>query len=141
MNHKTRKIILGLFTFLIAIGAFRTGYFMIRGQGIFTEFPSEWLAKVPFDNWITPAYIGMFIYGTGNMFATFCIFTSNNSLVWKLPLSMSIILLMSLLLQIIILGESYLATYQLALLGFIQLCLSVYTSLEFSKHQRSSHEK
>jgi len=141
MNYKTRKIILGLFTFIIAIGAFRTGYFMIRGQGIFTEFPKEWLSKVPFDNWFIPAYIGMFIYGVGNMLATLCAFISNSSLEWKLPPSMSITLLISLLLQIIILKESYLATYQLALLCLIQLSLSIYTSLSFNKHQRSPYEK
>jgi hypothetical protein len=78
--------------------------------GIFTEYPHEWLNKVPFESWVIPGIIVMVLFGLGNIIAAIFSFRKGNSKSWVVSAIMGVIFFLSLIAQVIILEETYLAT-------------------------------
>lgn len=127
MNQKIRVTILGIYDLILAIGAIYSGVLMIRSSnGIFIDYPKEWLFKVPFESWLIPGIIAIIVFGLGNIIAAIFSLRNQNdkSCVWSAI--MGGIFFISLIFQVIILGEWYLATVEFLVFSIIQLCLSVY---------------
>lgn len=125
MKLNTRAILLGIYDLWLAKLAISTGLLMIQSdKGIFTDYPSEWLSKVPFSSWFIPGIVAITFFGLGNIISAIYSFISKKP--WIYSSIMAGILFISLIFQIILLGESYLATGQLLILSVIQLSLSWY---------------
>ena len=91
-------------------------------QGRLGEYPREWLTKLPFTSWVLPGF-AILLLGLSHLFvAGICLFQSR-SIVARLTLLMGSFLIVSGILSIMVLGETYLATVELILLGSIHLVL------------------
>lgn len=124
---KIRGNLLGVYDLMLAVGAICIGVMMVSSsEGIFIEYPKEWLSKVPFEGWVTPGIITIVVFGLGNIMAAIFSFRKGNSMSWVVSAVMGGIFIMSLIAQVVILGEMYLATVEFMLLSIIQLCLSGY---------------
>ena len=124
---KIRGNLLGIYDLMLAVGAICIGVMMVSSsEGIFIEYPKEWLSKVPFEGWVTPGIIVIVVFGLGNIIAAIFSFRKRNSRSWVMSAVMGVIFIMSLIAQVVILGEMYLATVEFMLLSIIQLCLSGY---------------
>lgn len=138
MKQKLRKNLLGIYDLMISLGAIIIGVMMIRSNyGIFIEYPKEWLSKVPFQNWVTPGIIAILVFGLGNIISAIFSFRKENSQSWVMSAIMGGIFFMSLVAQVIILGEWYMATIQFFIFSTIQLCLSGYVFLGYKKKPKS----
>ena len=126
MRRTIRRILLGVYNLILAFGAIYYGVKMIQGSGIFAEYPTEWLSKVPFEGWIAPGIIAIMVFGLGNIIAAIFSFWKVVGRPWLISIIMGGIFFVSLVLQVIILGEWYLATAQFFVFSIIQLCLSGY---------------
>lgn len=134
MKRKTRLNLLGVYDLLLAVGAIYIGVMMVSSnKGMFIEYPKEWLAKVPFENWVIPGIIAIVLFGLGNIIAAIFVFTMKNRNVWLMSAIMGGILFISLVSQIIILGESYLSTVEFLILSVIQICLCAYVFAGYRK--------
>ncbi|MCH4890706.1 hypothetical protein EZV73_24210 [Acidaminobacter sp. JC074] len=141
MQFKISKYILGLFDFIILYNAFDIGIKMINQIGGYQDFPLEWLGKTPFVDYVMPGYVGITIYGLGNLIAlAFAIF-SRDKKSYMTSLIMGLILCSSMVFQRILLGETYMATGILMLVGLIQISLSMITMKLYQYKLRSSYEK
>lgn len=139
MKQNLRKILLGVYDLILAYGAIDLGIKMIHSDyGIFTEYPKEWLTMVPFESWVAPGIIGILVFGIGNIIAAiFCLLIKNNKS-WIMSSVMGGIFFISLVAQVIILGEAYLATGEFFILSIIQLALSGYVFLGYIKGKEVS---
>lgn len=128
MKLKVRNYLLGIYDLILAVGAIYTGLLMIRSDsGIFLEYPLEWSSRTPFHSWVAPGILIILLFGIGNIAASLLCFMNENGKNWFISGIMGTFTLLSILLQIIILGESYMASLQFSILGFIQVALSLYT--------------
>ena len=117
--------LLGIYDLILAIGAIFTGVMMIcSNNGLFINYPKEWLFKVPFESWVIPGFIVIALFGLGNIVASIFSFRKKNSWSWLMSAMIGGILFISLVAQVIILGEWYLATVEFLIFNIIQLCLS-----------------
>lgn len=124
MKEKKVKVVLICYDLLLAIGAIYAGTIMISGK--LGEYPSEWLAKVPFKSWVLPGVLVIILYGIGNLIAAILsLYMNNKGLIASFI--MGTIFLISLLASIIILGEVYLATVEFIILSIIQILLALFT--------------
>ena len=105
-------------------------------NGMFIEYPKEWLSKVPFESWVIPGIIAIVLFGLGNIIAAIFSFRKENNRSWFVSALMGGILFISIVVQVIILGQWYLATVELLIFSIIQLCLSGY-SFAFIKENLS----
>ena len=138
MQQKVSEKLLGIYDLILALGAIYIGVMMvISNNGIFIEYPKEWLSKVPFESWVIPGIIAIVLFGLGNIIAAIFSFRKENNKSWFVSAIMGGILFISLVAQVIILGEWYLATAEFLILSIIQLCLSGYT---FAYYKRKSNE-
>ena len=120
--------LLGIYDLILALGAIFIGVMMvISNNGMFIEYPKEWLSKLPFESWVIPGIIATVLFGLGNIVAAIPSFRKENKKSWFVSAIMGGILFMSIVAQIIILGEWYLATVEILILSIIQLGLSGYT--------------
>lgn len=127
MKQRIRVTILGIYDLILSIGAIYSGVLMIRSSnGIFIDYPKEWLSKVPFESWFIPGIIAIVVFGLGNIIAAIFSFRNENDKSWVWSAIMGGIFFISLVFQVIILGEGYLATIEFLVLSIIQLCLSGY---------------
>ncbi|MGB4661624.1 MAG: hypothetical protein WBI07_20795 [Mobilitalea sp.] len=125
MKLKIRITLLGVYDLVLSFGAIIIGAMMISSSNeIFMEYPKEWLSKVPFENWVVPGIIAIIIFGLGNTIAAILCFRKESNKSWIVSSVMGGILSISLVAQVIILGEWYLATVQFFALSIIQLSLS-----------------
>ncbi|MBZ9625046.1 MULTISPECIES: hypothetical protein [unclassified Clostridium] len=135
MKQKIRVNLLGFYDFILALGAISIGVSMISSsKGILTEYPKEWLSKVPFESWVIPGIIAIVLFGLGNIIATISCFRRKNSKSWFVSAIMGGIFFLSIVAQIIILGEFYLATVEFLILSAIQLCLCGYVFVGYRKN-------
>lgn len=136
MKYRLRKGILGIYNLIISLGAVYLGIEMILSRnGIFAEeYPKEWLSKVPFESWVLPGIIGILVFGLGNLIAAVFCFAREDRAPWVASLIMGFIFFISLVAQVIILGEAYLATAQFFILSIIQILLSGYVYLGYKKY-------
>ena len=138
MQQKISEKLLGIYDFVLALGAIFIGLMMVISKhGIFIEYPKEWLSKVPFESWVIPGIIAIVLFGLGNIFAAILSFRKENNKSWFLSAIMGGIFFISIVAQVMILGEWYLATVEFLILSLIQLCLSGYT---FAYYKRKSNE-
>jgi hypothetical protein len=134
MKQKIFKNLLGIYDSILALGAIFTGTMMIRSaQGVFIEYPKEWLSKFPFVNWVIPGIIVIVIFGLGNIVAATFSLRKDNNESWIISMIMGGIFFISLVAQVIILGEWYMATVELFVLSIVQLCLSGYEYARYGK--------
>jgi len=128
------NIILGIYDIVLALGAIITGFQMVNSsEGIFSEYPTEWLSKLPFQSWILPGIIAIAVFGIGNIAAASFSFRKKNNKSWFASALMGGILLISLVCQVIILGQWYLATMEFLVLAIVQLYLSGFSLLCMEK--------
>jgi len=119
--------ILGIYDTILACGAIYIGLNMLSASNkIFTEYPKEWLSKAPFESWVIPGLFAIVLFGLGNIIAAIFSFRKQNSKSWFVSAVMGGIFFISLVGQVIILGEWYLATVELLLISIVQLWLSGY---------------
>ena len=131
---KIRVNLLGIYDLILAFGAIFTGAMMVSSRsGMFTEFPKEWLHKIPFESWFIPGFITIVLFGLGNIIAAIFSFRKQNSKSWLMSAIMGAIFFLSLVTQVIILGEWYLATVEFLIFSIIQLCLSGYVFAGYRK--------
>lgn len=135
MTQKAKKNLLGIYDLILSFGAIFTGIMMIHSStGIFAEYPKAWLTKVPFESWVIPGIIAILIFGLGNIISALLVFRKNGNTSWKMSALMGGVFLMSIVAQILVLGEWYMATVQFLILSIIQLLLSGYV---FSGSQKN----
>ncbi|HEY5561242.1 MAG TPA: hypothetical protein VIK72_05700 [Clostridiaceae bacterium] len=133
---KIRANLLGIYDLILAFGAIFIGIKMINSSsGIFTEYPKEWLSKIPFDSWVIPGIMTILLFGLGNIIAASLSFRKRANNSWFMSATMGGILFISLIIQIIILGETYLATIEFLIFSIIQLYLSGYGFISYRKRQ------
>ncbi|WP_246031495.1 hypothetical protein [Salibacterium salarium] len=100
--------------------------------GNFVEYPDKWASILPFDNWVIPGVLAIIIFGFGNILAAIFTFKKGHSS-WAVSAIMGGIFFVSLICQVIILGETYLATVQFLILSIIQSSLSGYAFFGYRK--------
>ncbi|MBU3171505.1 hypothetical protein [Clostridium estertheticum] len=126
MKEKIKINLLGFYDLVLALGAIYIGGMMISSRGgMFTKYPKEWLPKVPFDNWIVPGIITIVLFGLGNIIAAILSFRKGNSKFWVVSVIMGVLLFISIITQVIVLGEWYMATVEFFILSIGQLCLCI----------------
>lgn len=124
---KTGVNLLCIYDMILAFGAIYIGLDMLNSSSkMFTQYPKEWLSKVPFGGWVIPGLIAIVLFEMGNLIAVIVCLKRDDSKSWVMSVVMGGIFFISLIAQIIILGECYLATVELLLLSIVQLCLSIY---------------
>lgn len=134
MNQKIRINLLGVYDLILSLGAIFVGANMVSSNnGIFIEYPKEWLSKVPFESWVTPGIIAILVFGLGNVISAIFSFRKGSNISWVISAIMGGIFFMSTVAQVIILGEWYMVTIQFFILSIIQICLSVYVFLGYRK--------
>lgn len=124
-------IVLGIYDLFLAFAAILCGVLMLNSSyGIFSSYPSEWLSILPFKSWFLPGIITIVIFGAGNIIASLCSFRHSGNRSWFVSAIMGGIMLISLVVQVIILKEYYLATFEFLLVSILQLMLSGYALLK-----------
>jgi hypothetical protein len=131
MKQKKIVYILVFYNWILAAGAVGMGIMMLTAKsGIFEEYPKEWVLKTPFDSWSVIGIISILVFGIGNSIAA----VLSLKKVYIFSVIMGGILFFSLVAQIVVLGEWYLATVEFLVLSIIQLLLSVYSYIGEKKH-------
>jgi hypothetical protein len=102
--------------------------------GIFTQYPEEWLSKVPFEGWFIPGVIAIVVFGLGNVIAAIFSFRKNDTKSWFTSVIMGLMFFISLVFQVIILGKWYMATVEFMIFSIIQLYLSGYAFIVYRKN-------
>lgn len=138
MRQKMSIILLGTYDLFLSLGAIYMGIMMVSGNGMFAEYPKEWLSKVPFENWVTPGLIAIVVFGLGNIIAAIFSLSGKSNKSWHMSAIMGGIFFVSLVVQVLVLGEAYLATAEFFLLSIIQLCLCGYVFSNYRKNSVSS---
>jgi NADH:ubiquinone oxidoreductase subunit 6 (subunit J) len=133
MRQKLSQVLLGIYDIILSIGAIYMGIMMSLGNGMFAEYPKEWLSKVPFENWVAPGLIAIVVFGLGNIIAAISSFNKESSKSWILSAVMGLIFFISMIFQVILLEEWYMATLEFFIFSIIQLCLSGYVFLRYRK--------
>jgi len=127
MKQKVRTILLGAYDLILSLSATFIGVMMIcSSNGRFIEYPKEWISKVPFESWVIPGVIAIIIFGLGNMISAIFCFRKDNNKSWIMSSIMGGIFFISMVAQVIILGEWYMATVEFFAFSIIQLSLSGY---------------
>lgn len=121
----TRKNLLAVYNIVLSIGAIQTGILMIQSNsGVFTEYPKEWIGKIPFNNWVVPGVIVFMIFGLGNLAAAITVFLKNDYFIWITSAGMGALLFISIFVQRCILGEWYMPDNFFFIISVIQLYVS-----------------
>jgi hypothetical protein len=130
MKQKIMMFVLGFYNLILAVGAISTGVMMLTSNsGIFAEYPKEWISKTPFESWFIIGIIAILLFGIGNIIAAILSYKK----VYIFSVIMGGIFFTSLVLQVVVLGEWYLATLEFLILSMIQLFLSVYSFISYKK--------
>ncbi len=141
MKLKSRKNLLGVYDIILCFGAVIIGILMVKSSsGIFSQYPKEWLTKIPFQSWVTPGIIAIVVFGFGNLISAIVSFFIEGNKSWAMSAIMGGIFFVSLVAQIFILGEWYLATVQFFVLSIIQLALSGYVFSCNRKNKRIGYK-
>ncbi len=126
MKQKS-NFILGLYDSVLAISAIFIGIQMIQSNsGIFAEYPTEWLFKLPFNSWVQPGIIAILLFGAGNIFSAVMCFKNSFNMSWLSSALVGLLLLICVIAQVIILGEWYLPSVEFFVAGIIQIIISGY---------------
>ena len=121
------NFILGLYDSVLAISAIFIGIQMIQSNsGIFAEYPTEWLFKLPFNSWVQPGIIAILLFGAGNIFSAVMCFKNSFNMSWLSSALVGLLLLICVIAQVIILGEWYWPSVEFFVAGIIQIIISGY---------------
>ncbi len=126
MHNKRPLRILGVYELALAMGAIIIGTAMINGSGIFSEYPQEWLGKVPFGGWASIGLLGILVFGLGNIVAAIASFSRGRARPWIISLFMGVLFLSGIIYFRISLGEWYLAVSQFLILGILQITMCIF---------------
>ncbi|SFM06345.1 hypothetical protein SAMN04487943_10772 [Gracilibacillus orientalis] len=129
------KNISNSYNLLLSLGAFYVAVIMFLESGVFATFPQEWVGKMPFNNWASLALFAIIIFGLGNAFASTYGFIKKNNKIFILTITMGALFFFCIVIQLLLLGEWYLATVQCLLISLVQILLG-----SFGLVQRN-HEK
>lgn len=132
MKKKLCLISYGIFELFIGAIAVKIGIPMIIYPDSYPfEYPTEWLTKVPFTNWFIPGIIAVLVYGLFNIISAVIIIAKKqrNSVVFGI--AMGCTLLVSIIVQIIILG-SFLISVECLFVSIIQIIYGVYILRKFN---------
>ena len=127
---KKNMNLLGIYDIMLAFGAIFIGLTMLNTSNeLFSVYPKEWLAKVPFESFVVPALVAIVLFGFGNIIAAIFSLKKGNNKYWVASAIMGGLLLVSLITQVIVLGEWYMATVEFLLLsiGQLYLCRGAFT--------------
>lgn len=126
--RKFGVINLGIYNLFLATGAIWLGIKMVRSNdGIFAEgYPESWASSLPFDSWVMPGILAIVIFGLGNIIAAIFSFKSRSNSSWIPSIVMGGIFLFGLMVQRVIVNETYIVTNPFLALSVIQICLSGY---------------
>lgn len=134
MKRKLKKNLLGIYDLILSFGAIYIGVMMISSSsGIFIEYPKEWLSILPFKSWVVPGIIAIIVFGLGNLVSAIFSFGKESNMQWLMSAVMGWIFLIGTIVQVIILGEWYMATVQFLVFSVIQLGLSANVFLDCRK--------
>jgi hypothetical protein len=130
MKQKLSIYLYGIFELLLGLAAVATGIHMLwdpngLSGGFPPQYPSEWLNKVPFENWFLPGIIAILVFGLGNMIASIYCFRKQQKKSGISGIIMGSILLVSICTQMLILN-TYLVSIQCLVLSIIQFSFGVY---------------
>ncbi|MFC4696959.1 hypothetical protein [Enterococcus aquimarinus] len=117
---KKQNLFISGYHFFLALLFIYVGAQVIQGR--LGEYPREWLTKLPFTSWVLPGF-AILLLGLSHLFVAGIDLFQSRSIVARLMLLMGSFLIVSGILSIMILGETYLATVELILLGSIHLVL------------------
>jgi len=136
VKAKIRLKVLGMYDLILALSAIYIGVMMVSSnKGIFIEYPHEWFPKIPFESWFIPGIIAIVLFGLGNIIAAIFSFKKENSKSWLASAIIGGILFISIISQMIILGETYLATVELLILSIMQICICGYVFNGYRKQK------
>ena len=134
MKKNTKSKILGLYDLALAIGAIYIGISMIKSQnGVYAEYPKEWLYKLPYRNWIDIGITSIVVFGLGNAIAGILSFLKKDNKAWIASAIMGVVLLVSVIVHVTILGEWYLALSEFLIFSIIQICFCIYLFVGYKK--------
>ncbi|ACL77707.1 hypothetical protein Ccel_3419 [Ruminiclostridium cellulolyticum H10] len=126
MKQKS-NMILGLYDLVLAIAAIVIGLQMLQSNsGIFSEYPKEWLYKLPFTSWVQPGIIAILLFGAGNIFSAIMCFKNSFNMSWLSSALVGLMLLLCVITQVTILGEWYLPSVEFFAAGVIQIFISIF---------------
>ena len=117
---KKQNLFISGYHFFLALLFIYVGAQVIQGH--LGEYPREWLTKLPFTSWVLPGF-AILLLGLSHLFVAGIGLFQSRSIVARLTLLMGSFLIVSGILSIMVLGETYLATVELILLGSIHLVL------------------
>jgi hypothetical protein len=129
MNLKFRLCILSFVDLMVSIGAVYLGSGMLRaGQESLGEYPHQWLAALPFQNWYIPGILVILIFGIGNMAASLLCFLKNNGFSWYMSAAMGGVMYLTMIWRVLTIGDWHLITVACFAFSIFQLflCRSVY---------------
>lgn len=128
MRSLSRFDILGGYDVLLAVGAIWIGFQMVmmRGGTIFAEpYPESWAMHLPFVSWVVPGILAIVSFGFGNLVAAYFCWKKMQNAAFASAF-MGAMILVGLGYQYATVGEMYIVTGPLLLIGLIQLGLSGY---------------
>ncbi|TAA71712.1 hypothetical protein [Planococcus salinarum] len=119
------KKIVSFYCLLLSLGAFFLGTTILLGDGMFADFPPEWVGVMPFTSWASLALFGMIVFGVGNAVTGIYGLRKNDNMVFVLAILLGAVCFLCASLPIILLGEWYLPIVQLFLASAIQILLGI----------------
>ncbi|WP_033541891.1 hypothetical protein [Planococcus sp. CAU13] len=119
------KKLVSSYSLLLSLGAFYLGSIMLSGEGVFADFPPEWIGVMPFNSWNSLALFGMIVFGLGNAAAAVYGFTKKNNRIFLLAIVLGALCFAGALMPAVLLGEWYLSTVYLFMAGALQILLSI----------------
>lgn len=128
MRNLSRFDMLGGYDVLLAIGAIWIGFQMVtmRGGTIFAEpYPESWAMHLPFVSWVVPGILAIGLFGFGNLLAAYFCWKKMRNAAFASAF-IGTMMLVGLSYQYAAVGEMYIVTDPLLLIGLIQLGLSGY---------------
>lgn len=126
MSDIKDSLILEIYNLLLSIVFIITGVLMIQPKyGIFLTYPDEWVRALPFNSWFWPGVIMIAVFGIGNLLASCFSFIAKMKRCWVISAVMAGLLFLSLISQVIILKEIYMATIEFFILAVIQLLIVI----------------
>ncbi|WP_456278642.1 hypothetical protein [Bacillus sp. AK128] len=120
------KNITNLYNFLLSIGAFYISVMMFSGSGVFATFPQEWKGMLLLNDWVGFAIFTIIIFGLGNAIALIYGLIIKDNKIFIVTIFMGALFLICIIMQIILVGEWYLATVQFLVISLIQILLGSY---------------
>lgn len=83
MKANIRMKVLMIYNLFLAAGAFWLGVEMVRSSnGIFTEYPHIWAARLPFHNWVLPGILAIIVFGIRNVIAAILCTQNKRKISW-----------------------------------------------------------